>query len=102
MNQATKTFREALRWMDEKQPARAEELLRRTLEQADAERDELALGGALCCLADLWVEQRRYSEALPLYQRLSKLQRHDGALAHEVGHARDALRRLQEALVPAG
>ena len=91
MTTAASTFQKALLLLDRGQPARGEELLRASQEQAEQERDDLTLTRALCCLGDLLHELGRDAEAVPLLERVSAVQREDDLLNYEIQRAKELL-----------
>lgn len=99
MIKATETFQRALLFIDEGETRAAEIALRQALELAELESDELTLGGALFCLADLLIHLQRRDEAEPLLVRLTRIQREDAVLASEIESARDLLHITTEPVI---
>lgn len=93
--QARATFQKALHCLDSGDSRGAETILRQALVLSREERDEMTHGGVLCCLSDLLLEQNRRSEAIPLLEQLSMIEREDNTLDEEIDFAREMLEQLE-------
>lgn len=84
-------FQKALLLLDRGRLEEGEQYLREAIACAAEERDDVTLGGALCCIGDLLLETNRPSDGEPFLLRLLALERSDDVLDFEMNRARELL-----------
>jgi tetratricopeptide (TPR) repeat protein len=91
---ANMKFQKALLLLDRERFDEGEECLQSAILLAQDESDEITLGTAYSCLGELYFLQERIQEALPLLKKVSKIEREDDLLDHEIERSREILQKI--------
>ncbi len=87
-------LQKALLLLDRNKLTEGEEYLKSAISTAEEEKDEITLVTASSCLGELYFLQERIGEAIPLLEKVSRIQREDDLLGHEIERSREILNEI--------
>jgi tetratricopeptide (TPR) repeat protein len=90
---ANMKLQKALLLLDRERFDKGEECLQSAILLAQDESDKITLATTYSCLGELYFLQERIQEALPLLERVSKIEREDDLLNHEIERSREFLKK---------
>jgi tetratricopeptide (TPR) repeat protein len=87
-------LQKALLLLDRDKLTEGEEYLKSAISTAEEENDEITLATASSSLGELYFLQERIEEAIPLLERVTRIEREDDLLYDEITQAREILQRI--------
>jgi tetratricopeptide (TPR) repeat protein len=88
-------LQKALLLLDREKQTEGEECLKSAILTAEEENDEIILATASSSLGELYFLQERIEEAIPLLEKISRIEREDDLLNYEITQAREILQQIQ-------